>query len=212
MSCKDRINCSGLWTYVRFVLHFFIGKSNLSAKRSKNTPWTSEHAVPSSDYLWKKSSKVYIVPALDSPEQQEVFERSQRAQWQECYWGCIPTHGNMSRKTNPNQMPKYPWNESGPSLNFPLYSIPLPTMTGNETVWYRCVIKHEKDICMWVSSVATLGYGSRQGVRSVTTWTLRSPKRPCSMVCGGMLSGNLPPIAGCPLTHQHPFFTQHGGL
>lgn len=32
------------------------------------------------------------------------------------------------------------------------------------------------------------------------------------MVCGGMLSGTLPPIAGCPLTHQHPFFTQHGGL
>ena len=72
--------------------------------------------------------------------------------------------------------------------------------------------KSAKDICMWVSWVARLGYCSTQGLSSVTNWILSSPYRPWSMTCGGILSGNLAPSTGCPPWHQDPFFKHSGGL
>ena len=77
---------------------------------------------------------------------------------------------------------------------------------------HSTAVKPAKDICMWVSCVARLGYCSTQGLRTVTGWTLSSPNRPWSMASGGILSGNLPPRTGCPPRHQHPFFTHSGGL
>lgn len=70
----------------------------------------------------------------------------------------------------------------------------------------------QKDICMWVSLVARLGYCSTHGLRNVTGWTLSSPNRPLSMVPGGILSSNRSPRTGCPPWHQPPFFRNSGGL
>lgn len=70
----------------------------------------------------------------------------------------------------------------------------------------------QKDICMWVSLVARLGYCSTHGLMNVTGRTLSSPNRPLSMTSGGMVSSNCSPGTGCPPWHQRPFVKNSGGL
>lgn len=70
----------------------------------------------------------------------------------------------------------------------------------------------KKDIWMWVSLVARLGYCSTHGLRNVTGRTLSSPNRPLSMTSGGIVSSNCSPGTGCPPWHQRPFLKNSGGL
>lgn len=70
----------------------------------------------------------------------------------------------------------------------------------------------QKDICMWVSLVARLGYCSTHGLMNVTGRTLSSPNRPLSMTSGGTLNSNCSPGTGCPPWHQRPFVKNSGGL
>lgn len=73
-------------------------------------------------------------------------------------------------------------------------------------------LNDQKDICMWVSLVARLGYCSTHGLRNVTGRTLSSPNRPLSRTSGGIVSSNRSPGTGCPPWHQRPFLKHSRGL
>lgn len=164
--------------------------------------------------LLKHSIEQWLIPCPKGPFSSRILETGT---WKFWPWPLFtysaashPSAHSRSKYDNAK------WTKSPSKRRNPETTTLFTTQSCQEILFMKTInrisIKSAKDICMWVSWVARLGYCSIHGLRSATIWTLSSPYRPWSMTCGGILSGNLLPRTGWPPWHQHPFFAHPGGL